>query len=359
MKIHVLFEHGSDQRPHGCSYIRLLLPLAHPVNAGRIQWTSGTTYEGGADVVIVERMWQPDTVTTDAVETLIARIRKERARLLYTLDDDLLDLRPWSALYTPLSATQRSVVRLLAREADGVIVSTDSLRERMLRLNPRVAVLPNQVDETLFRLAQPLPVRDGGEPLTIGFMGTFSHEGDLMMILEALRSVLRRRAQRVRLQLVGAVGDAALLGAFEGLHVEVLNENRPIEYPRFVDWMASSLRWDLALAPLEDTPFTRCKSDLKFLDYSALGIPGIYSRVPSYAATVRHLETGWLADSSPDAWREALERMLDDASLRHAMAQRARECVRDERTLAHNAERWPQVIRNLALPPGGSNEGPP
>ena len=95
-------------------------------------------------------------------------------------------------------------MRLLSRAADGVVVSTEPLRERMLRLNSRVAVVPNAVDERLFRLGEPRPARNDGGPVTIGFMGTFSHEGDLMMILAPLRALLRRHAGRVRLQLVGA-----------------------------------------------------------------------------------------------------------------------------------------------------------
>ena len=107
MKLHVLFEHGRDARPHGCSHVRLLLPLAHPVNAGALQWTSGTSYDGGADVVLVERMWQPDTVTLGVAEALIARVRRERARLVYTLDDNLLDLSPWSALGRGFAPSRR------------------------------------------------------------------------------------------------------------------------------------------------------------------------------------------------------------------------------------------------------------
>ena len=74
----------------------------------------------------------------------------------------------------------------------------------------------------------------------------------------------------------------------------------------------------------EDTPFTRCKSDLKVLDYSALGIPGIYSRVTPYAATVNHGETGWLADNTTDFGRDALERRVTDGDFSALQDGRAR-----------------------------------
>ena len=43
----------------------------------------------------------------------------------------------------------------------------------MLRLNPRVVVVPNAIDETLFGLGEPRRARADGAPLTVGFMGTF------------------------------------------------------------------------------------------------------------------------------------------------------------------------------------------
>jgi glycosyltransferase involved in cell wall biosynthesis len=346
MKVRVLFEHSGDSRPHGCSHIRLLRPLGHPVNAGQLDWSAGAALDGNAEVVVVERMWQPATVTLAAAEELMARVRARGARLVYTLDDNLLDLEPWSAIYPSVTATQKMVVRLLAREADGVVVSTEPLRERLLRLNDRVTVIPNAVDEQLFRLAEPRPTRHD-DRVVIGIMGTFSHEGDVMMILQALREVLRRHRGRVSLQVVGAIGDRTLLRALEGLSVEVLDDGRPYEYDAFVGWMLDRLRWDIALAPLEQTVFTRCKSDLKFLDYGALGVAGIYSRVTPYVESVRHGETGWLADNQPEAWREALETLIADRDLRRGIAQRAREHVAAHRTLAQTAAEWPRAIRGV------------
>jgi glycosyltransferase involved in cell wall biosynthesis len=214
----------------------------------------------------------------------------------------------------------------------------------MLRFNQRVTAIPNAIDERLFRLSEPRSARDD-DRVVIGIMGTFSHEGDLMMILQALRAVLRRHRARVSLQIVGAVGDQTLLRALDGLPVEVLNDGRPYEYDAFVTWMLERLHWDIALAPLEDTAFTRCKSDLKFLDYAALGAAGIYSRVTPYARSVQHEDTGLLADNHPDAWRDALERLIIDRDLRRHIAMRARHHVREHRTLERTAPEWPRALR--------------
>jgi hypothetical protein len=59
LKVHVLYEHSGDERPHGCSYIRLLRPLSHPANADELELSWGIKYKS-ADVLIIERALRRD-----------------------------------------------------------------------------------------------------------------------------------------------------------------------------------------------------------------------------------------------------------------------------------------------------------
>jgi glycosyltransferase involved in cell wall biosynthesis len=76
--------------------------------------------------------------------------------------------------------------------------------------------------------------------------------------------------------------------------------------------------WDIAVAPLLDTPFNRHKSDLKFLEYSGLGLPGVYSDVEAYAS-VRTDVSGLCIANDVDAWCSALLRLASDAELRERL----------------------------------------
>jgi hypothetical protein len=58
------------------------------------------------------------------------------------------------------------------------------------------------------------------------------------------------------------------------------------------------------VAPLTDDRFNDAKSDLKFLEYTMLGLPFVGSDRPSYAGVEAH--GGLLAGDSADAWRTAL-----------------------------------------------------
>ena len=86
----------------------------------------------------------------------------------------------------------------------------------------------------------------------------------------------------------------------ESRHVSVWIEAAPEAVYEFAADPHEWPRWAAGLAPLEDTPFNRAKSDLKFLEYSALGLPTVASRVTPYLGIDAH--GGVLADNS-DALR--------------------------------------------------------
>jgi processive 1,2-diacylglycerol beta-glucosyltransferase len=342
LHIHIIFEHGVDLKPFGVAYIRDILPLTHPTNSEAFQVTQATGYSSSADVFIVERTWKPD-ITLEEAEKLVSQIRKDGARLVYSIDDNLIDLET-----IPLRA--RAVVYYLCRIADGILVSTEYLKERLHLFNPHIYVLPNTLDERLFteNLKQLPAGKTNNARKTIGFMGTFTHDADLMMVLQALRKTLRKQIDSVQFQLVGGFSSQTIIHSFQGLPLQVMGPN-PIDmaYPNFIPWMMKNLSWDVAIAPLENTMFNRCKSDIKFLDYSALGFPGIYSRVPAYEGTVRHLETGYLVENTPSAWAEALDELLSNNDLRTQLALNAQEYVFSSRTLLQGAIRWREAIFSI------------
>jgi glycosyltransferase involved in cell wall biosynthesis len=347
--IHIIYEYGDDLVPFGVAYIRDILPFTHPANASAFQVTYSREFSP-ADVILVERAWKPG-LTLQQAEALVQQIRrttrpggkKSPPCLVYSIDDNLLDLDA-----VPLPA--RQAVRFFCRHADAILVSTSYLKERLQRLNPHIYVIPNTLDERLFATeGKSLPgLHQSSKLLTIGFMGTFTHDADLMIALQALRTVLRHHLGAVQLQLVGGIANHGLLQLFQGLPILVQHPSAAdAAYPNFIPWMQKNFKWDIGIAPLEDTPFNRSKSDIKFLDYSALGIPGIYSCVSAYTSTVHHLETGWLTKNTPAAWVEALETLLADADLRARLAHNAQAYVLSQRTLQHGAHLWRQAILDI------------
>ena len=374
-KVYVLYEHGADMQPYSCSEIRLLRPLTHPSLGAHLQVSWGLEYGSQeADIVIVDRLWRPD-ISPCLAQDLLSKVRRTGARFIYAIDDNLLDMRTEKKDWQP-TEDQIGTVEYFLRQADCVLVTTPPLRDRFLEYNPHIAVLPNALDERLLS-AGPSPdqaasvgirnavarvknlVRSSGRfgraknanAKLIGYMGTFTHDDDLLMILPALRKVFRRHRDGVGLQILGVVGHQQTVQALQGLPVTYLHPGaETVRYASFLPWFIRNVRWDVALAPLRDTAFNACKSDVKFLDYSALGAAGIYSRMPAYAS-VQHQETGWLAENGTEAWEEALERLLAHGALRDHIAHNATQYLYAERTLAHRAHQWLDALDSLPSHP--------
>lgn len=347
--------YGADATPYGCTFVRLLLPLSHPAVAGRVRMRHGTEPPTDSpDVVVVERTWKEGTTLADA-ERLLAELSRRRVPVLHAVDDNLLDLNadePWQPFP---SAEDRAVFRLFSRESRGVLVSTEPLARRLRRLNPRIEVVPNALDERLWDLG-PKPFRRAG-PLVVGYMGTRTHDADLFSVLRGLREVLHLRPG-TRLELVGLSNDPRLLEPFEGLPVSRLEPGPEGAYPLFVRWLRRTVRWDVAIAPLEDDPFTACKSNLKQLDYAALGAAGVFGDSVPYRGPVVDGENGLLVPNEPSAFRDALLRLLDDAGLRERLATRALSDLRARHTLATGAAVHVEAIERLLSGPEAGRVSP-
>ena len=344
--VHILYEYGTDLRPYGSSFIRLLRPLSHPTINDKLNITSSLDYEEEeADAVIVDRLWRPDISFALALR-LIYCIHRAGVKLIYTIDDNLLDA-PVHENGRP-SQEDISVIELFLRHADLVLVSTYPLQDRLSGYNSNIVVVPNALDE---RLLAKQPTRStslfGPKRLVIGYMGTFTHDEDLLMILPALQTLYQHHPEKFEIQLIGGANRQQTVRSLEALPIRWIIPKEEVEYPLFMLWFSSRLQWDIAIAPLRSTPFTRCKSDIKFLDYSSIGAAGIYSRVPAYETTVRHKETGWLVDNEVEAWIEALETLLADASLRKQLAEQSIKYLYAERILAHQATVWLEALEIL------------
>jgi glycosyltransferase involved in cell wall biosynthesis len=347
-RIHVLYEHGSDLHPFSSAHIRLLRPLRHPALAASLDATWGLAYNGQeVDAVIIDRFWRSD-ISPDKVRNVQEQVHRAGGRLIFALDDDFLSLsseqQPW------FSETYRQLLRYMLEVADGLLVTTAVLADRFAPFNRRIAVLPNALDERLLAGGRPGPLDTpfGRRRVVVGHMGTPSHDDDLMMILPALQRVWQKYPGAIELQIIGGAGRTETLEALAELPARVISPPpEEVEYPLFMLWFSSCVSWDIALAPLRDTPFNRCKSDIKFLDYSAIGAAGIYSRGPAYASSVRHLETGWVAENDVNAWSEALEMLLCDHTLRRRLAANASRHVCSERILARSAHRCLEALDHL------------
>jgi hypothetical protein len=147
------------------------------------------------------------------------------------------------------------------------------------------------------------------------------------MIEDALVQISSRHGQGVAFQFMGCVTER--LASLPGAKVAGFTP----DYESFARSLQTT-PMDIAVVSLADNLFNRCKSNIKWLEYSACGIPGVYSNLSPYNSCIRNGQTGLLVGNRVQDWFQAIDTLITDASLRRSIAQQARQEVLSSYTLA-------------------------
>ncbi|MEO0392658.1 MAG: glycosyltransferase, partial [Pseudomonadota bacterium] len=216
---------------------------------------------------------------------------------------------------------------LTIKGCHGVQTSTDYLaaifREQMADQQRPIAVFPN----SLLDLPEP---QNFDNPKTLRvFFGALNREEDWAPIMPGLNQAIASLTDKAQL-FFDVIHDRAFFEALETEH-KVFTETCP--YATYLDQLSQA---DIALLPLADTLFNRCKSDLKFIEAGGCGCAVLASDT-LYNLTVKDGETGHLI-TKPEDFGTRLLAMVDDPEGAKSMGDAARAYVRSERMMASQVE---------------------
>jgi glycosyltransferase involved in cell wall biosynthesis len=334
---------AADVWDHVCPVVR----LRGPAELADFEILQGTFWEDGqlrslpdviseADLVVVQRDFAKHT---QEYEIVIEEARRQAKRVIYELDDLLCELPEEHPDHDHYLSARSTIIRS-AIDADAIVTGSTGLKQYLQEFNPNVLVFPNALDDRLWKLTAPEP--NNSDPVVIGYQGGHNHAYDLEVVTPVLMDLIERYKERIAFKFWGIAPPPPMRGL---PNVEWLDIGL-VRYAEFAAYFVQQ-KCDLFIAPLKDNPFNRCKSALKFLEYSALGAPGVYSRVTPYANAVRHGETGFLV-SSMEEWDKALSSLIDDPALRLRLGTQAQTEVQVLRLLSQNAKNWAKIYRQLA-----------
>lgn len=324
----------------GGSSLRLLAPLKRlQAKDDSLEITvSDRPLLDGWDAIILER-YHHDQITPDALVALVEALRAKTRCLIHTLDDNLYDHLQELG---PAGEKRLIATSYITRRADAVICSTPALAEVVRRLNPSVQVFSNYLP--FVRTAASARLRAAAGSVEIGYMGTFTHLGDLRMIAPALKAALHDEP-RLKFSVVG-VGDQEGVRSLMAPYPVAFHSPPDHAYLPFLEWFQTNLAWDIAIAPLQDTALNRAKSDLKFLDYSSLPAAGIFSDVEPYH-WLNQTELGLVVRNETGDWLEAILRLGRDAALRQNIAKAAHGYLLRERMLENHAHELGEILLGI------------
>jgi glycosyltransferase involved in cell wall biosynthesis len=100
----------------------------------------------------------------------------------------------------------------------------------------------------------------------------------------------------------------------------------------------------VGIMPLTEDPWTLGKCAMKAIQYLGVGVPAVVSPVGANREVVEHGVTGFHAKTE-DEWVEALERCLEDESLRARLGSAGRSVVEARYSAETQAPRLAAVLR--------------
>lgn len=287
-----------------------------------VRWADGTD-TAHLDAILVQR----DAFPLASLDAALDRARSEGTRIVAEVDDDFFSREARARLARAEYDPERiASVDRLVRSADAVVVSTDALRDVLAAEGVASVVVPNAVQPGLWSTEPVQPDVDGLRRVL--YMGSATHGGDLDLLRPVFDGFVDEGGRPVRLEVVGVTADDDTW--FDRLALP----DGGTHYPDFVAFLRGNThRWSAGVAPLTDDRFNDAKSDLKFLEYSMLGLPFVGSDRPSYAGVDAH--GGLLAGDDPESWRSALRTAFRDAG---ELVARARAHVLAECAVVAGAE---------------------
>jgi len=261
------------------------------------------------DLVLLMRVYDKGSVS------FTRSLKQMGIPYIYMMDDDLDLIDPKTPLGALLAAADaRSNIATISKFASAVMVFSEALREKFHRYNPETFVMPAPSGSP-HPLERATPARHAPE-VRIGFAGGAVHADSLSIIENVIGDLLEANPALV-FETIGQQS-SGLAGHPRYRHFPFV----PGGMGAFFQFLHSRA-WDVGLAPLQDTVFNAAKTDNKYRTYASAGVPAIYSNVSSFRQSVRDMETGLLVDNTLEAWRNAIELLLRDETLRQSIVEAA------------------------------------
>lgn len=288
-----------------------------------------------ADALLIQREFPG--YSNGTLNQILKIARQAGKPVIYDTDDLLLDLPAshpdaGSGYY---AAARPAMLRVIL-EADLVTTTTPALQRVYQSLNPNTCLLPNYLDDQLW---QPRPATERcADKIGISYMGSNTHAADLDGIAPALLRLASRYPGQLEFTFWGARPPSLLIDSSAPVNWAPLDN---YDYPAFAAEF-SQHQADIFIAPLADSQFNHCKSPIKFLEYSILGVPGVYSRSEAYASIVRHTENGLLAGSLKE-WEDCLAKLIEDPEFAARLGRQAQQTAWQDWRLSSHASQWAQA----------------
>jgi len=203
---------------------------------------------------------------------------------------------------------------------------------------------PNYIDLTVYE-PDKVNRQDDGK-IRICYFGTNTHFDDIAKndgfvkamdrLLKEFPNVqiftvgffLHELKERWRGQYFSMVGDRDVYSWARNLWVKIMNMS------------------DIAVCPLLVSDFTKCKSNIKYLECAAGKKPTVAQKIHQYQSSIQHGYDGYLADTE-DEWYESLRGLIVDKELREQIGNAALQTIKAKHLIQNHTLPMQQYLTDV------------
>jgi glycosyltransferase involved in cell wall biosynthesis len=232
----------------------------------------------------------------------------------------------------------------LYREAlklcDYAIASTPSLTQEMKRVIGNSAWCHrNAIDSALQQFMYTQSPKIVRSYISIFYgSGTKTHDADFLIAAPAIANIMEKHPN-VRLTIVGYLTLPDILAPYSE-RVDRIGLLSNLE----VYWEFLS-QADINLAPLTSNLFNECKSEIKWLEAAALGVPSVVSDTKMYSQILQDGEDV-LTASTQQEWFEKIDQLVKHSEYRQQIAFQAKQKALREYHPSVMAENLQNILEN-------------
>jgi SAM-dependent methyltransferase/glycosyltransferase involved in cell wall biosynthesis len=266
--------------------------------------------------------------------------------MITEIDDWILDLPAYNIASNPYRPNSEPewVCTEQMRLSDAFIVSTSYIKERILEMFPGkpVHVIPNSIDFKIWDNLKPVEMAEHAKKpgmIRIGYTGCGNHDGDMELIKRPIAKILEEfpNVEFVTSHPFPTWSDIKS-DRFINLNRWVLIDKYPNEV---AGWKA-----DIFVAPLRDNMFNRGKSNLRWLESSALKVPIVTSRIRPFKESITEGEDGLMASSEKE-WYDQLKSLIVDEQKRVHLGETAYANVKRDFDMDEIAKQYGKILEEI------------
>jgi len=329
----------------GCGWYRIIQPcnfLGSKINTalfirGEKDYDIAKAFEE-ADIIVAQRV-----AGKYEVEAFKMLQKKYNKKIVIDFDDNFYAVensKENSKYYLDVEKHKEKLENMkeLMKEADAITVTTEYLGKALEEFNENIFIIPNSIDTKGFK-----KIRDKKTPnkkLRIGFAGGLAHVLDLEKIVDPIEKIMKKHDVEFHI-----LGYPEFVDLFDNKYKDriILHPVAPLEY--FIGELAD-LNLDIGICPLRDTEFNKCKSELKYLEYTSLGVATVAQNILPYKGVIKNNKNGILAKTS-DEWFNALDKLITDKELRKTLVNKAIELIEKDYSIEKNTKLYTNLFLYL------------